>query len=65
MPHELAIGDALVPGVLLWFVLMAGVLWVLDALAARWRLYRFVWHPPLFRIAVFVCLFCGVGLLLF
>lgn len=65
MPYEFSLGGALLPGVLLWFTLMLGVLWGLDAVAGRYGLYRYVWHPPLFRIALFICLFCGFGLLLF
>jgi hypothetical protein len=65
MPREIAIGDALVPGMLLLFVAMLAVLWLLDWAAGRFGLYRHVWHPPLFRVAVFVALFGGLGLLLF
>ena len=65
MPHELSIGGVLLPGLLPWFVLSLLVLWGVDAVAGRFALYRHVWHPALFRVALFVCFFCGFGLLLF
>ena len=65
MPREIALGDALVPGVLLLFLGALRLLWLLDWLAGRYGLYRFVWHPPLFRLAAFVCVFGACALLLF
>ena len=65
MPREIALGDALVPGVLLLFLAALGLLWLLDWLAGRYGLYRFVWHPPLFRLAAFVCVFGACALFLF
>lgn len=64
MPREIALGDALVPGVLLLFLGALALLWLLDWLAGRYGLYRFVWHPPLFRLAAFVCVFGAFALLL-
>ncbi len=65
MPREIALGDALVPGLLLLFLGMLAFLWLLDWIAGRFGLYRHVWHPSLFRLAVFVAVFGGLGLLLF
>jgi protein AaeX len=65
MPREVALADALVPGLLVLFVLSLGLLWLFDWLAGRYGFYRLVWHPPLFRLAFFVCLFGTLGLLLF
>jgi hypothetical protein len=64
MPREIALGDALVPGLLLLFVVSLALLWLIDWLAGRFGLYRMVWHPPVFRLALFVCVFGGLGLLL-
>jgi len=64
MPREIALGDALVPGLLVVFILALLVIWVVDSLAGRFGLYRFVWHPPLFRVAVFVCVFGAFALFL-
>jgi len=65
MPREIALGDAYVPGLLALFVLSLGLLWLLDWLAGRYGIYRLVWQPPLFRLALFVCVFGSVALLLF
>jgi hypothetical protein len=65
MPREIALGDALVPGLLVLFVLSLVLLWLLDWVAGRFGLYRLVWHPSLFRLALFVCVFGSFALLLF
>jgi hypothetical protein len=65
MPREVALGDALVPGALLLFLAMAAMLWLLDWIAGRFDLYRFVWHPALVRLAVFVIAFGALGLILY
>jgi hypothetical protein len=65
MPREIALADALVPGMLLAFVGCLLLLWLVDAIVGRFGLYRFVWHPPLFRAALFFCLFGAAGLLLY
>lgn len=63
MPRELALAGVLVPSLLPVFVFSLLLLWVLDWLAGRYGWYRHVWHPSLFRLAVFVCLFGAFGLL--
>ena len=63
MPREIALLDALVPNLLPAFLLSALVFGALDKVLAWWGLYRFVWHPPLFRLSCFICIF-GVGGLL-
>ncbi len=65
MPREIALGDALVPGLLLILVLSLIPLWLIDRVSGRLGLYRHVWHPPLFRLAFFVCVFGSIALLLF
>jgi len=65
MPREIALGDALVPGLLLLFLVSLALLWLIDWLAGRFGFYRMVWHPPVFRLALFVCVFGGLALLLF
>jgi protein AaeX len=65
MPREIALGDALVPGLLVLFVVSLALLWLLDWVAGRFGLYRLVWHPSLFRLALFVCVFGSFALLLF
>lgn len=64
MPRELAIFGALVPSLLLVFVFSLLLLWLLDWVGGRFGWYRHVWHPALFRLALFVCIFGGLGLLM-
>lgn len=64
MPREIAVGGALIPGLLPIFLSCLLLLWIIDAIVGRFGLYRYVWHPPLFRVALFVCLFGVAGLLL-
>ncbi|KLD62898.1 DUF1656 domain-containing protein [Dyella japonica] len=65
MPREVALADALVPGLLLIYLGCLLVLWGIDTLIGRYGLYRYVWHPSLFRVAVFFVLFGAAGLLLY
>lgn len=64
VPREIALSDVLVPGLLPIFVGCLLLLWLLDSVIGRYGLYRFVWHPPLFRLALFAGLFGLAGLLL-
>ena len=64
MPREIAFGDALIPGLLVLFVVSLLLLWLIDWVAGRFGLYRWVWHPSLFRLALFVCVFGSFALLL-
>jgi len=63
MPREIALFDALVPTLLPIFLASLLLQWGLDWLGGRFGLYRYVWHPPLFRLALFACVFGGLGLL--
>jgi hypothetical protein len=65
MPREIAIGDALVPGLLVWFVASLLLLLLIDMVIGRFGLYRYVWHPALFRLALIVCIFGSIALLLY
>ena len=60
--HDFVINDVCFPMLLALFagccVLNWGVAWLLN----RLNISRFVWHPPLFQLAVFVCLFSAVAL---
>ena len=63
MPRELSVLGALVPSLLLVFLLSLLLQWGVDRLSGRFGLYRNVWNPPLLRLAVFVSIFGGLGLL--
>ncbi|APG05342.1 DUF1656 domain-containing protein [Luteibacter rhizovicinus DSM 16549] len=65
MPREVDFAGATVPGLLLVYLGCLLVQWVIDTVAGRYGLYRHVWHPPLFRVALFACLFSAIGLLLY
>lgn len=64
MPHEISVGGVLVPGLLPIFLACLPLMLLVDALIGRYGLHRYVWHPPLFRLALFACLFGLAGLLL-
>ncbi|HML80452.1 MAG TPA: DUF1656 domain-containing protein [Thiomonas arsenitoxydans] len=64
MPREIDLFGVLVPGILVIFfgsLLIAGLI---DGLLGSLGGYRYVWHPALFRLAVFLALFAATGLLL-
>jgi len=61
MLREISLFGALVPSLLLYFLTVLFL--VIDRLASPLGLYRIVWHPPLARLALFVCLFSGLVLL--
>ncbi len=63
MPREIALLDALAPSLLPVFLLSVVLHVALDKVMGWCGVYRFVWHPPLFRLSCFVFIF-GVGGLL-
>lgn len=63
MPREFALLDALVPTLFLVFVLSVVLQTILDRAFGFCGLYRYVWHPPLFRLSAFFCIFGACGLL--
>jgi len=63
MLREIVLFGALVPSLLLYFLLAIPLFLALDRLASPLGLYRIVSHPPLVRLALFVCLFSGLVLL--
>jgi len=62
MPREFALLDALVPTLFLAFLASIACQAVLDRIMGACGVYRHVWHPSLFRLCIFVCIFCGCGL---
>jgi len=51
--------DVYVPTIVEVFVVGAIVTWLVDRVLSRTGLYRFVWHPALFRASVLVSI-CGL-----
>lgn len=64
MPREINLFGVLIPGMLVIFVSGLLIAGLLDGLIGRLGGYRHVWHPALFRLAVFLGLFAAAGLLL-
>jgi hypothetical protein len=62
MRAELDVLGAYVPMLALWFALSLALFAPLDALLTSSGFDRLFWHPPLARFALFLCLFCGVAL---
>jgi hypothetical protein len=63
MLREISLFGAGVPSLLLYFLAAVLLFLAVDQLARPVGLYRLVWHPPLVRLALFVCLFSGLVLL--
>jgi hypothetical protein len=63
MLREISLFGALVPSLLLYFLTAIPLFLAIDRLASPLGIYRLVWHPPLARLALFVCLFSGLVLL--
>jgi len=62
MLREVGVFGALVPSLLLYFLAAIPLFIAVDRLATPSGFYRLVWHPPLVRLALFVCLFAGLVL---
>jgi len=57
MPREISIDGMFMPSLLPVFVAIALLYWLIDTLLGRFGFYSHVWHPALFRLSLFVCLF--------
>jgi uncharacterized membrane protein len=56
MKYELDLFGVIVPSLLLWSVVAYVLLRIAGKLIARAGLYRRIWHPALFDVALYVCL---------
>jgi protein AaeX len=62
--REINLFGGLAPTPLLYFLAAIGIFLLLDrAVVSPLGFYRLVWHPPLVRLALFVCLFAALVLL--
>jgi len=57
MLREIALFGALAPSLLLYFLASILLFVIADRLITRAGAYRLVWHPPLVRLALFLCVF--------
>ncbi|MGC9205432.1 DUF1656 domain-containing protein [Acidithiobacillus sp.] len=62
MPVEIVLFGAVLPTLLPIFGLSVILYLIVDKWAGCWDLDRWVWHPALFRLALFVCVFALLGL---
>ena len=53
---------ALMPSLVLYFLAAIALFIMIDRLILLLGFYRLVWHPPLVRLAIFVCVFSGLVL---
>ncbi|MDP1784129.1 MAG: DUF1656 domain-containing protein [Sulfuricurvum sp.] len=65
MPLDITLFGIQMPTLLPIFVISAVVQILLDRVMSDAGIYNHVWHPGLFRTAVFVCLFTIVCLLIY
>jgi uncharacterized membrane protein len=56
MKYELDLFGVIVPSLLLWSVIAYVLLRIASKLIARVGLYRRIWHPALFDVALYICL---------
>ncbi|CAG9226809.1 conserved hypothetical protein [Paraburkholderia tropica] len=64
MPREIEWFSLLMPGLLPILAACVLLFVIVDLAFARLGVYRYVWHPGLFRVALFAALFSGAALLL-
>jgi Protein of unknown function (DUF1656) len=62
MQSQFDLLGAFVPTIAAWFVVLLAAFVPVDALLTWRGFYRLLWHAPLARFALFVCLFCGSAL---
>jgi protein AaeX len=65
MQREIAIFDAYVPAIVLLTLAGAALTWILDRILGWSGLYRFVWHPSLFRASLLTCVCCALSLVFY
>jgi hypothetical protein len=57
---ELPLLGALAPSLLLYFLCAIVLFVITDRLLAELGFYRLVWHPPLARFGLFLCVFSAL-----
>ncbi|XOB63377.1 DUF1656 domain-containing protein [Campylobacterota bacterium DY0563] len=54
-----------IPALILLFVVAGVIQLALNRVLLDLRVYEFVWHPGLFRAALFMCVFSTISLLIY
>ena len=62
MYREIAVLGAYLPALVPLCIGGAALTWLVDRLLGRVGLYRFVWHPALFRASLLACVCGALGL---
>lgn len=65
MPREVELFGLFMPTLLPLLIVMAALQWLIDIVLARQGWLQQVWHPALFRMSLFVCLFGAAALLIY
>src|SRR5262249_50876806 len=60
MRYEIDIYGVVVPALLPWLLVTYALIGLLHRTLRKMGFYRLVWHPPLFDLALFICLLGGV-----
>lgn len=60
--RDIDIGGVYAPPILIIFLVSLALVWWIDRLVAMTGAYRLVWHPSLFRVSLFACVFFGASL---
>jgi hypothetical protein len=60
---EIDVLGAFMPRAMTWFVVALLIFAATDWYLTKTPFYKYFWHPPLVRFALFICLFCAGGLL--
>ncbi|QGZ63078.1 DUF1656 domain-containing protein [Paraburkholderia acidisoli] len=63
MPVEIDLFGFFAPLLLVVLAASVAVFVALDLFLASAGVYRLAWHPGLFRVALFIALFCGAALI--
>jgi len=65
MPLDITLVGIQMPTLLVVFIITAVLQVLVDRVMSDAGVYKYVWHPGLFRTAVFVCLFTLPCLLIY
>lgn len=65
MSHIVSLYGVQFPALILVFILAGVVQVALNRVLSDLRVYEFVWHPGLFRTALFMCLFTSFSLIIY
>jgi protein AaeX len=65
MYREVAVLGAYFPALVPLCIGGAALTWLVDRLLGRVGLYRFVWHPALFRASLLACICGALGLAIY